>query len=114
MGFARYVAALTLLIVSSTVASAYEDDTHYLMTYVICRTVGFTHEEARFVAAVDVAMDDRDSTVAAGTIDGKGAFVAHVDAQWMWHAIISDGSKLGTSDILPKAPVIPNCPGQVA
>jgi hypothetical protein len=89
MCFARYVVALTLLFLSSTAALAYEDDTHYLMTYVICRTVGFTHAEALYVAAADVAMDDRDNTLAAGTTDGNpgSTIQAHVDAQWMWHAI---------------------------
>jgi hypothetical protein len=89
MGITRYVAALALFFLSSTAASAYEDDTHYLMTYVICRTVGFTHDEALYVAAADVAMDDRDNTVAAGSFDtpGSSSFYPHVDAQWMWHAI---------------------------
>ena len=91
MGFARYIAvALTLLCLSATTASAYEDDTHYLMTYVICRSAGFTHDEALVVAAADVAMDYRDSTVAAGSLASPSTDLglqAHVDAGWMWHAV---------------------------
>lgn len=65
-----------------------EDDTHCPMTYAICRTVGFNHTHAFIVAMANVAVDDLDSTVAAGTINGSFSSVQpHVDAQWMWHAI---------------------------
>lgn len=65
-----------------------EDDTHFGMTYAICRTVGFTSLQALIVAEANVSVDDLDSTVAAGTIDGRTSSVQpHVDAQWMWHAI---------------------------
>lgn len=65
-----------------------EDDTHCAMTYTICRTVGFSHAHAFIVAMANVAVDDLDSTVAAGTTNGSFSTVQpHVDAQWMWHAI---------------------------
>ena len=99
------VIALTLLLAPSMTASAHEDDTHYVLTYVICRSVGFKHEEALCVAACDVAMDDWDNLVAAGSdLGGTSTFQGHVDNQWMWHAIApADGLKKtlqSTSDIL--------------
>ena len=82
------VIALTLLLLPSMTASAHEDDTHYLLTYVICRSVGFTHDEALYVAACNVAMDDTDNLVACGSdLAGGSSIQAHVDNEWMWHAI---------------------------
>jgi hypothetical protein len=86
-------------------ASAHEDDTHYVLTYVICRSVGFTHDEALFVAACDVAMDDWDNLVACGSAPGlKTGIQAHVDNEWMWHAIAPENARQqrlqNTSDIL--------------
>jgi hypothetical protein len=79
---------LTLLLLPSMTASAHEDDTHYLLTYVICRSVGFTHDEALCVAACNVAMDDTDNLVACGSDRAGGSSIqAHVDNEWMWHAI---------------------------
>jgi hypothetical protein len=102
----RYVViALTLLLLPSMTASAYEDDTHFILTYVICRSVGFAHDEALYVAMCDVAMDDSDGTVAAGSAPGmESGIQAHVDNQWMWHAIAPcdewGESLQSTSDIL--------------
>ena len=67
------VIALTLLLLPSMTASAHEDDTHYLLTYVICRSVGFTHDEALYVAACNVAMDDTDNLVACGSDRAGGS-----------------------------------------
>ncbi len=99
------VVALALLLLPSMTASAFEDDTHYILTYVICRTVGFTEEEALYVALCNVAMDDSDSLVAAGSAPGaESGIQAHVDNEWMWHAIApTDWNKnrlQSTSDIL--------------
>jgi hypothetical protein len=76
--------ALIVLLLTPTPSSAYEDDTHYILTYVICRSVGFTHDEAMTVAIADVAMDDSDNTVAAGSPTGASP---HLHSQWMWHAL---------------------------
>src|SRR5262249_52974272 len=99
---------LTLLLLPSMTASAHEDDTHYVLTYVICRSVGFTHQEAFFVALCDVAMDDWDNLVAAGSTPGRvevrSNIQAHVDNEWMWHAIAPENALKkrlqDTSDIL--------------
>ena len=81
-------------------ASAHEDDTHYLLTYVICRSVGFTHDEALYVAACNVAMDDTDNLVACGSAPGgESGIQAHVDNEWMWHAIAPCN---GAGDVLQK------------
>ena len=67
---------------------AYEEDTHFSMTYVICRSVGFTPDEALIVAAVDQGMDDSPGTVANS---GPGGLVAHPEEEWMWHALDKGG-----------------------
>ena len=69
------------IFVFSTPALAYEEDTHFQMTYVICRSVGFTHEEALIVAAVDQGMDD-----SPGVVANTGP-IPHPEAEWMWHAL---------------------------
>lgn len=74
---------------------AFEEDTHFLMTYVICRSVGFTQQEALTVAAVDQGMDDSDGTVA-----NSGA-IPHVLQEWAWHALDKDGN-MGPSGILAR------------
>lgn len=63
---------------------AYEEDTHFLMTYVACRSVGFTHAEALTVAAVNQGMDDSKYTVAN---HGPGEAVPQATNQWLWHAL---------------------------
>lgn len=81
---ARTFFAIIVLIAAAGPAFAYEEDTHFLMTYVICRSVGMTEEEALIVAAVDQGMDDSKDTNA---ID-KGP---NVTEQWLWHAIDKGG-----------------------
>ena len=76
--------AVIVLLLTPTPSSAYEDDTHYILTYVICRSVGFTHDEAMTVAVADVAMDDSDNVVAAGSPTG---YSPHLHSEWMWHAL---------------------------
>lgn len=76
--------ALVVFIATVTPAFAYEEDTHFLMTYVICRAAGMTEDEALTVAAVDQGMDDSKDTNA---ID-KGP---NVTEQWLWHAIDKGG-----------------------
>src|SRR5688572_3750425 len=65
-------------------AFGYEEDTHFQMTYVICRSVGFTADEALIVAAVDQGMDDSKDVVANG---GFGGMIPHVEQEWMWHVL---------------------------
>jgi hypothetical protein len=76
--FFRFFAIGAVVFAFSLPAFAYEEDTHFQMTYVICRSVGFTHDEALIVAAVDQGMDDSSGVVATGTA---------IEAQWKWHAL---------------------------
>lgn len=77
---------------------AYEEDTHFQMTYVICRSVGFTHGEALIVAAVDQGMDDSPGTVANG---GIGSLIPNVPEEWKWHALDLNG-EMGASGVLAR------------
>lgn len=88
-------ALAAIMLVVATPSFAYEEDTHFLMTYVICRSVGFTDREALIVAAVDEGMDDSDSTNAH---DGP---VPQVLEEWMWHALDKDG-KMHASGVLAR------------
>lgn len=67
-------------------ASAYEEDTHFLMTYVLCKSAGFTHEESLTIAAVDQGMDDSLKTNAHD--GGK----PQIEEEWRWHALDKDGN----------------------
>jgi|GEM_PF-1994695 len=75
----------TIILASGTLTYAYEEDTHFLMTYIICRSVGFTDAEALVVAAVDQGMDDSKKTNAHD--GGK----PQVEEEWRWHALDKDG-----------------------
>jgi hypothetical protein len=76
------IAGLTALFAGqSTPAHAYEEDTHYLVTFVTCRYLGFTDAEATTVARYDQGMDDSDGTVAVTGI------TPHIRAEYLWHAI---------------------------
>lgn len=67
---------------------AYEEDTHFLMTYVICRSAGLTDKEALTVAAVDQGMDD---SKALKVFDRDNKILSAINLklpeQWLWHAI---------------------------
>lgn len=56
--------ALTCPLLTPRPAAAYERDTHYLLTYVLSRTVGFDENESLQIASADQALDDNKSTVA--------------------------------------------------
>jgi pimeloyl-ACP methyl ester carboxylesterase len=73
------------IFVFTTPTFAYEEDTHFLMTYVICKSVGFTHEEALVIAAVDQGMDDSKAVNAHD--NGK----PQIEEEWRWHALDKDG-----------------------
>lgn len=65
--------------------SAYEEDTHFLITYVVCKSAGFTHEEALTVAAVNQGMDD---SKAVNAHDGGKP---QIEEEWRWHALDLNG-----------------------
>ena len=85
------VLAIISLLLSGKPAAAYQEDMHYSMTYVICRSVGFTHEEAIVVAAADQGMDDSDGTSPVGPFF-KWTGASYVANQWFWHALDRDGA----------------------
>ncbi len=91
--------ALILLAIFSSAepSSAYEADTHFLMTYVVCRTTGFSHQESLTIAAADQGMDDSRGTVA----DGGEAGLPKVEQEWLWHAFDKKG-KLGAKGIVKR------------
>jgi hypothetical protein len=94
----RLLAMALMIFVFSLPAMAYEEDTHFQMTYVICRSVGFTADEALIIAAVDQGMDDSAGTVANG---GLGGVIPNVTEEWMWHALDRDGN-MNVAGILAK------------
>lgn len=57
--------SLALTAACSPVALAYEEDTHFQVTYLVCRVAGLTDAEALTVAAVDPRMESR--TARAGS-----------------------------------------------
>jgi hypothetical protein len=81
------IVALTVFLLAIP-ALSYEEDTHFQMTYVICRSVGFTADEALIVAAADQGMDDSPNLVANG---GPLGIEPQVEQEWRWHALDKDG-----------------------
>src|SRR5436309_12159234 len=69
-------------------AKAYEEDTHFTVTYVMLRAVGFTDSEAMAVASYDQGMDDSKGTIANG---GLGGVIPNVPEEHLWHALPQDG-----------------------
>lgn len=78
--------ALLGLSLLSKPALAYEEDTHFTMTFVQCRAAGFTDAEALTVATYDQGMDD-----SAGTVANDGA-IPHVAEEHLWHSIPQNGT----------------------
>ena len=72
-------------------AFAYEEDTHFIMTYVLLRSAGFTDKDALLVAAVDQGMDDSPETVANGDVGTVSGVYTNIDEEWIWHALDSAG-----------------------
>src|SRR5215210_3250040 len=73
-----------LILLHAAPAEAYEEDTHYHMTYILCRAVGFTEAEARTVARFDQGMDDSTATSATA---GPGDTQPQILEEILWHAI---------------------------
>lgn len=59
----------------------YDPDTHYQVTYVMCRAAGLNHNDALTVAQCDQGMDDSE-----GTLANIGA-VPHPLEEGLWHAL---------------------------
>ncbi len=79
--------AIAAFVLPATPSSAYEEDTHFGMTYMICRSVGFTPDEALLVAAADQGVDDSDGTSPVGPHFYNAVAERYIANQWMWHAI---------------------------
>ncbi|HEV7645240.1 MAG TPA: hypothetical protein VGO50_14950 [Pyrinomonadaceae bacterium] len=92
LSLSRFFAIAAAIFALSLPALAYEEDTHFQMTYVICRSVGFTHDEALIVAAADQGMDDSPGLVANG---GPGGVIPNVDEEALWHALDGYGYTQG-------------------
>jgi hypothetical protein len=84
------VTVLLALLVPAMPSFAYEEDTHFLMTFVVCRAAGFSAADALTVAAVDQGMDDSPGTVANSGPFGIG-IIPHVPEEWKWHALDVNG-----------------------
>jgi hypothetical protein len=69
-----------------TPAQAYEEDTHFTMTFVQCRAAGLTDAEALTVATYDQGMDD-----SAGTVANSGIIPRTTEEQ-LWHSIPKNGT----------------------
>jgi len=89
------IIAIVMILLIAAPTFAYDEDTHFLVTYVMCRSVGFSDKEALLVAAVDQGMDDSDATNAH---DGPKP---RVTEEWMWHALDKDG-KMHASGVLAR------------
>ena len=80
-------ALVALCLLSAAPVHAYEEDTHFTMTLVLCRAAGFTDAEALIVATYDQGMDD-----SGGTVANTGP-TPHVTEEYSWHAIPERGTK---------------------
>src|SRR5438552_18337227 len=74
------VSAAAALAVHSTPAKAYEEDTHFTVCYVACRSAGFTDAEALTIARNEQGMDDSDGTV------GNSGIIPKPPEELYWHA----------------------------
>jgi len=91
----RLLALAAGIFVFSTPAIAYDEDTHFNMTYVLLRSVGFDHDEALLVAAVDQGMDDSPDTIA------NHGIIPRCEEEWLWHALDRKG-KMHAAGILAR------------
>jgi hypothetical protein len=93
----RFVSGILALIAGlflfTIPAFGYEEDTHFLMTYVICRSVGFTDEESLMVAAVNQGMDDSKS------VNAHDGGIPQVEEEWRWHAL-DKGGDMGAKGVV--------------
>ncbi len=76
------------LTLSPSKAFAYEEDTHFLLTYVICRSAGMSDKDALIVASMNQGMDDSKAVAAVDKV------MPQIKEQWMWHAIAKDSKSV--------------------
>lgn len=73
--------ASLLMALAPKPAHAYDPDTHFQVTYVLCRAAGFTHADALTVAQYDQGMDDSNGTLA------NTGITPHIVEEGLWHAL---------------------------
>lgn len=73
-----------LLSIISKPLYAYDPDTHYQVTYVMCRAAGLNHNDALTVAQCDQGMDDSEGTLANV---GPSGIIPHPLEEGLWHAL---------------------------
>jgi hypothetical protein len=61
--------AVGFLLGGAGLARAFDDDTHFALTYYLARKLGYTKEEAYKVASADVSVDTNDNTSPLGWTD---------------------------------------------
>lgn len=77
--------AAVLMLFFAAPAFSYEEDTHFIITYVLCRSAGFEHDEALTVAAVDQGMDD------SKDVNAHNGAIPQIAEEWLWHALDRNG-----------------------
>ena len=89
--------ALLGLSLLSKPALAYEEDTHFTITFVQCRAAGMTDAEALTVATYDQGMDDSQDT------NAHNGPIPYINEEQLWHAIPYGGS---VTDIFARRDVL--------
>jgi len=64
----RYCIALLLSLLISAPVRAAEEHFHYHITFLVALAVGWSWEEAQFIASADLAVDTNEATVAPAAI----------------------------------------------
>jgi hypothetical protein len=60
--FPKVALTLILLLIGANSAAAYDNDTHFWLTYYLARKVGYTHIQAMQIASADISVDlDKDT-----------------------------------------------------
>src|SRR3990167_566636 len=80
------MACLLLLLAVPWSAQAYDNDTHYVLTYYLARKVGFTMEQARQIASANVSVDAEPMTEPLQTGQVLNPSGDAQTPRWLFHA----------------------------
>ena len=80
------MACLLLLLALPWPAQAYDNDTHYVLTYYLARKVGFTMEQARQIASANVSVDAEPMTEPLQTGQVLNPSGDAQTPRWLFHA----------------------------
>jgi hypothetical protein len=89
-----FLAAAFLLFVSTPKATAYYDDVHYGLTYVVARMVGYTPQQAYRIASACVSIDYSKKTEPVqvyGAATGNLLITPDEPPRWRFHAFRNEG-----------------------